>query len=792
MGNGAIEGKPGVVAARLLRAARSTYRRGGRAATAVSALALAGAAAFAVLPPPAAAEECPNAAFRTGPSSHLPDCRAYEMVSPPYKEAGAPSPVQVNINLNGSSLLAVMSGATASAEGYPDIDGFGPGVLYTMQRTSSGWESTPDVPRASEYGSYTVDGFTSEAGFAEDGPSESSAWFARGVWQPDNAVDTFVRKPDHSFVDFGPALPPTMPPGTPFEVGAAADLRPGYLAANASRYIFTLYKHFWPFDGTAENPGSPDASVYEYVGTGNTAPLLVGVDSSGRQIGRCGTVLGGSELGNITTSNHNAISADGNTVFFTVAACSGGPRVVELYARIDNGLPGARTVAISEPSKEDCAACDTEEKALANAYFQGASADGSKVFFTTTQPLLGGDTSTNIYEYDFDAPEGERVIRVSAGDASVSSPAAQVVLIEGGKSPYSSEDGSHAYFVAAGVLTTTPNAEGEAAGRGANNLYVFERDARFPAGHIAFVARLSERDLSLGRQIGSWSPDLTPDGRFLVFVSDRDLTPDDTSTARQIFEYDAQTGALVRVSIGEEGFNHNGNVALNRNQLGEAVNDAWIPSPTEYYTFNTGQQPPSHQGVSADGSDVFFQSPVGLTPQALDQKVIGSRANEGLVSVYANNIYEYHDGRVSLISDGLDLAQTEGSAVRLIGTGASGRDVFFTTTDRLVGQDTDTTVDLYDARVDGGFPAPVTPASCLGDACQGSLAAAPTLLSPGSEFQAGGNPPLAGGAAAKPKPKPKAKAKKPKRAKRKARGRRARRAAKASRGVHVNRRAARS
>ena len=59
--------------------------------------------------------------------------------------------------------------------------------------------------------------------------------------------------------------------------------------------------------------------------------------------------------------------------------------------------------------------------------------------------------------------------------------------------------------------------------------------------------------------------DLTPDGSFLVFVSSTDhLTPDDTSTAPQVFEYDAQTGALVRVSIGQDGYNDNGNTDCHR------------------------------------------------------------------------------------------------------------------------------------------------------------------------------------------------------------------------------------
>ena len=40
------------------------------------------------------------------------------------------------------------------------------------------------------------------------------------------------------------------------------------------------------------------------------------------------------------------------------------------------------------------------------------------------------------------------------------------------------------------------------------------------------------------------------------------LTPDDESSATQVFEYDAQTGMLVRVSIGQDDFNHNGNTDL--------------------------------------------------------------------------------------------------------------------------------------------------------------------------------------------------------------------------------------
>jgi hypothetical protein len=49
-------------------------------------------------------------------------------------------------------------------------------------------------------------------------------------------------------------------------------------------------------------------------------------------------------------------------------------------------------------------------------------------------------------------------------------------------------------------------------------------------------------------------------------------------------------------------------------------------------------------------------------------------------------------------------------------------------------------VDFYDARVDGGFPAPVVAAGCVGDACQGAPSATPAFASPSSvAFSGGGN-----------------------------------------------------
>src|ERR1700684_1271455 len=53
----------------------------------------AAALALTLVPagPAALGAECPNEQFRTGPSAHLPDCRAYELVSPPRENGAVPA-----------------------------------------------------------------------------------------------------------------------------------------------------------------------------------------------------------------------------------------------------------------------------------------------------------------------------------------------------------------------------------------------------------------------------------------------------------------------------------------------------------------------------------------------------------------------------------------------------------------------------------------------------------------------------------------------------------------------------
>ncbi|HEV3069800.1 MAG TPA: hypothetical protein VGY76_00060 [Solirubrobacteraceae bacterium] len=432
-------------------------------------------------------------------------------------------------------------------------------------------------------------------------------------------------------------------------------------------------------------------------------------------ISECGTYFGGpAPFGSgLPPSVYNAVSESGTAVFFTAlgrdypgcAELGSGvvmPAVNELYARLDASRSDAHTVAISEPSEADCKKCELSERA--DAIFEGASFDGSRAFFATTQHLLPGSGSgMELYMYDFNGPAGGRVTLVSGGDP-VGARVQHVVRV--------SDDGSHVYFLAQGKLTTVPNAFGKHAESGAENLYVYEHDGAFPQGHIAFIGQGA---VSVAQT--------TSDGRFLIFTSAADLTPDEEERveAGQVFEYDTQSGVLIRVSRGQNGYNEDGN---------SEVYPAMIPDRTSRLDLPIEKS--TRLAMSADGAYVFFTSEDALTPQALS----------GVM-----NVYEYHAGRLGLVSDGHDLVSVFGHpAVELLGTDESGRDVFFETADQLVPQDTDTQLDVYDARIEGGFPAAATTPGCSGDSCQGPLASGlPLTASPTSS--SGGEsavPPVSG------------------------------------------------
>jgi hypothetical protein len=703
---------------------------------------------------------CPNEALRGESdadsdsgvpySSELPDCRAYEQATPPFKGVNGvdhgtycaicgDSVAVESVSVKGAPLLVRSLVPLGNAVGGTDGE-VDPGS-YELARTASGWVTTALTPAASKFAIATWE-LTSEDS------ADAEIWAAATPEQSIDAEDFYLHEPNGTFVDIGPLAPPSATAGPPhgafsgtagidsaqrYEavVGASGDLSDVvYQLDSPQAGVQVVPSLLWPGDETVEGERP---SLYEYVGTGHSGdgsdrPALVGVDNNGIQISQCGIGLGGDDE-QIARPIHNGVSAAGSTVFFTAQAggCltgAAGPPSNQVYARV--GLPGARQATVNLAGGSGCTA-STSCNVTSAVTFQGASSDGSRVFVTAAQAeLVPGDpdATTALYECELPGDAGATLPASGRVDACPVLKALSLTGTSEGANVQSvlavSEEGSRVYFTAKGVLTNNPDgslpAGHQTAQTGENNLYVWQAlgDGQ-SSGKVSFIATLP-----------SARPDeaeATPDGDYLVFTTTADLTSDDTSTAAQAFRYDAITDGLIRISVGQNGVNQDGNTTADAATLASDRDVSGTP----------GALPRS---VSENGAYVAFQSSAALTPQ---------------VKGGINNVYEWHEGDVSLISDGTDTSEHAG----LIGIDASGENIFFVTADKLVGQDTDEDYDVYDARIDGGFPAPTPVPSCTGEACQGALSSPFAPPAPGSTGTPaiGNAPPPVGTAITKRKPK---------------------------------------
>ena len=132
-------------------------------------------------------------------------------------------------------------------------------------------------------------------------------------------------------------------------------------------------------------------------------------------------------------------------------------------------------------------------------------------------------------------------------------------------------------------------------------------------------------------------------------------------------------------------------------------------------------------GLAADGETVFFASTDELLPAAANV-LLDSKENP----IY--DIYEWHHGTLSLLSSG-----TSPSSDFLIGASPSGSNVYFLSGSQFAPEDRESTYQIWDARTEGGFPAPSTPAQCESAATCRSMAATPPVTVTPATVSVGGS-----------------------------------------------------
>jgi hypothetical protein len=738
---------------------------------------------------------------------NLPDGRAYEEVTPVHMDGGQSYPDLASPDGN-KLFYSANKGFTGESGGYAHIP-------YVAERTSTGWQTHSLLPPAAQYSaaklwshiedwSSDFKSYLIELGppfFDPSGGAKADEYLVEAgggnSFTATNPIDTTphgdIIQTDETKTEQGSEIE-----------GASSDLSHVVRGLIPSRSGQSLGRAPL-FDVTGFRSGVPHSQLVEVTGPNNA-------DGSGTLITDCGAILGSGTWSTVGHTAFHAVSSDGSKIFFETNPgsveslfypspwCTFGPPVREIFARVND----SQTTPISEPSVAYCPEINPSSGPGPNggpfgtnalcksAQFEGASMDGSKVFFTTTQAEVPGDadTTNDLYEYDFARPAGQNLVEVSAGDATAGTPGSEHADVKG--VVRISDDGSHVYFVAQGVLTTTPGPEDQTAQNGADNLYVYDEGTTKFIGELCSGLSLSgsvadsrcpsvEGDSLWGGvsagvagvdNHAAWAAPFgstIADGRFLVFDTVAQLIaagPEaDTDTAQDVYKYDSQTGALVRVSTGRDGADHNGN------------NDSFAATiPTidnlNYGANASGELRPNKSGegrpVSNDGSYVFFS-----TSGALESDDVND----------APDVYEWHNGLVSLISDGQNPGKlayssqdVEVDANLFIGSSETGSDVFFESPDVLVPQGGFSSEVIYDARIGGGFQPASAPPPCREDACQGSISATPTFPLPTSASYVGeGNLPTVVAPAAKPKvkkaAKPKKKPKKRKTAKQKSKGR---------------------
>ena len=685
----------------------------------------------------------------------LPDGREWEMVSPPAKYGAGIEPLGGG-GLGGESFVeAAEDGGVISytANGsivpnpagnpYPQIP-----AQVLSRRGAGGW-STGEIalPRGNE----TIgDDLTSEYRLFSSDLSSAlvepiTTKFDRQL-SPEATLGTpYLR--DNETGSYLPLVTANnVPAGTPPYDGIVVD-QPHVLAATPDlSHVLLQSPYALAEKAKAVSHVDTEQNLYEW--SGGRLQLV--------------NVLPGGEaaasgfVGGITTEGEepepcdirHAVSNDGSRVFWQ--------EIGERHRA--HGPLYMRDTVTGQTVQVDAPASGVPSPPQFNAQFQVASADGSKVFFTEEEPLTSDsklppstgepDGANDLYVYD--TVTGTLTDLTGGGGASGSEPGDVQGEVLG-----ASEEGNIVYFVASAVL-----AEGAQAGQA--NLYV--ASAAGSGWSERLVAVLS------GEDSDDWAPDeesgysesgmtsrVSPNGRFVAFMSDRSLTGYDNRDLNsgvpdeEVFLYDEATGGhVVCASCNPTGERPTGILDKPHSSkiTGRPLADLTSMWPSRWLaalipgwtTLRVSRERPYQQRYLSDEGRLFFDGFDALAAEATNGKA---------------NVYEYEPsgvgscaqagGCVGLISSG-----TSSEESVFMDASESGDDVFFLTASALVPQDVDDALDVYDAHVCSAaapcVSVPVSPPACSsGDACKAAPSPQPAVFgAPASAtFSGAGNLPPA-------------------------------------------------
>jgi len=645
---------------------------------------------------PAEAGPCPNEAIRQRQgTTGLPECRAYELVSKIPAKARhamdvAPDTERTQAAAIGGAITFVSASAIDGTEGIPGS------TELLSQRGPGGWDvhsiTPPQMPTD---GVELVFGLPRYEG--EFSPDLSTGIFLSNTLLPEgtSSIDSrnlYLRKNLRS--PLGEYRRITAPNGGldsrairvgPFLAGASKDF---------SRVLFESPLALVP---EAEGLAEDEEKLYKWVD--GAGVQLVGILPASEGGGPTLSQAGRSARDGRYTDE--ALSDDGSRAVFTTPPyweySTGGP----LYLRDDRGTLSTAddyTVRLNASEKSNGGGPGgTDAAGPQPAVFWAATPDLSKLYFTSREALTddapeGQLGVPKLYRYDLAAPEGERLTLLS-----VDKEPADGITDAGSGVIGASPDGEFVYFVGPNQLQAGgPTAPAE-------RIFVWHD------GEVREVASLKTED-EAKRILGFYSffevatgiaklSRLSADGHRLVFVSEGtseqigydhgNTCPNvegevsGTTACREVYVYEPTEAGPGRLQCAS--CNPTGAKALNNADITQ-VTRSFVLAGNSYL----------NRAISHDGRFVTFTSGDALVPGDTN----------GRSDVY---VFDTATGEVELLSDG-----ASGAAAYFLDSSLDGGDMFFASRAQLVPSDEDEQMDLYDARVGGGFveEAKVDPQSC--------------------------------------------------------------------------------
>lgn len=539
-------------------------------------------------PSPEPADTCPNAAYRVGASAGLPDCRAYEMVSPVVKNGG---------DVSGEAFGQTLASEGGDRSGEVDRvefmsktafgEGRGSGNVgysqYVAERRPGGWVTrsitpTPNVANAGQVFGYKTEAleFSSDLSTAgllgynlPEGPSTA---------RPHNEnlylEDTTTGKLFGAITDASNEGEPVPYPSFFVEhFGLAATeqrfAQPILGGGTASLDLVTFMSRV---------NFTPDAHGFEYKaytyekGVVKLLGVLPGgsIPPSGSKL-----VFGGSERGDdeLAIADKDTVSTDGSRILFEVNEFPG-----QIFMRKN----GTKSILVTESET-------TEPVTAENAELWAATPDLKHIVFRTTTSLLDG-AGEGLYMYtDGPDPRTERNLTYIGPLEYGSGSREQIVPGYGDVVLGISDDGTRVYYHAGnlelnlweagqtrqlggfrytqsmgvtadgGELAFATTTEGTSPGE----MYVYKADTgtlkcvSCPPTGVAPTVGLESGVHADENGTELKEPNrpqfMSSDGRYVFFNSVEGLVPQDTNGVVDAYEYDTVTERLSLLSTGTGG-----------------------------------------------------------------------------------------------------------------------------------------------------------------------------------------------------------------------------------------------